>query len=202
MMRGMLGLAILSIVGCSGGTTTATISPPATIAGTPTVNKEFQSWTAFPVGSTVVTTAITKAGDTTMTSVETLRLVETTPEQVRVERQNTTVRSDMTEKAVNPPEMRTHAKSFLRPDSLSAEDYAKPSLKAKLIGPDQLTILGREFACDKYQWIDMTDKGPMTITLWLSKDVPGGRAKQTMVADQAGMTTAEEITSLVIPGQK
>jgi hypothetical protein len=199
MVRWFAPMMLAVVCGCGGSSApTVTVAPPKP-TGTPTDHKDYKAWKPFPVGTTVVYKAVTKAGETSMTSVETFKLLESTDDVIKVERQNTTERSDLKEKAVNDAEVRTFTKTFLVPEGMKTEDFAKPSMKAKQVGTETLTILGQPHVCEKYQWIDSTDKGPMTVTLWISPTIPGGRAKQTMIADQAGMTTVEEITTLTIP---
>lgn len=195
-----LWLVVMLLTGCSPATRpTPVIESAGPVSTGPSIaDRDYAFWQSFPVGTSIVRTAVTQSNDGTATSVERLTLIEKTDDKLIIERQNTTSRSDGY-KVVNPPDLRTHPKSFTCPNGMKPDDFAKPSLKAMSKGTETIDGPGRRIECQVWMWTDSTESGPMTVTLWESKDVPGGRVKQSMKVDAKSIETIETFTSIEIP---
>jgi hypothetical protein len=174
-------------------------APPQTPTGPTMTHPDYANWSQFPVGTVVVLKSVAQRGESKVTSVETLRLLEKDDRRVIVERQNTTERNDGSYKAENPPEKRTYVKDFVLPPGMTEADFAKPSLKAVLKGSEPMTVLGKTVQCERYEWTDGTEAGPMKITLWRSNEIPGRIVKQLMIVEGTKTTTTDEIQSLNMP---
>lgn len=176
--------------------------PPVTTgssSGGTFLNLDYANWKQFKVGTLVrrKSTTTTIHGPQIVTSVNTFQLTGVSEHSIEVTRQNTTDRGDGTPIKVNPGTSFKYAKQFPIPAGMSAEDFAKPSLKAKKTGEEEIVILGKKYKTTVYQWVDATEAGPMDVTAWICDELPGRIAKQTMKQPQTN-TTIEEISEIVI----
>ncbi len=202
----LAGLVALT-TGCSGATSAAkpvvVVNVTRAIDTTKPVveNADYKNWKRFPEGTTVKrkSTTASETGTASTTSVETFTLKSATETELVVERQNSTDRSDGSYKVVNPPESRKYVKQFNLPDGMAAEDFTKPSPKAKLLQDETLTVLGKQYATKVYSWADGTEAGPMKVTVWLSDEMPGRVVKQSMIVENLKTTTIDEVIEVKIP---
>ena len=166
------------------------------------LNADYANWKQFPVGTTVARKAVTARDGNSTTSVETFRLAEVGEAEIVVDRQNTTSRSDSSLTQTNPADTRKFPKSFALPTGMTADDFQKPSMKAKLTGQEVVEIAGKKYATTVYEWTDPTEAGEMKVTVWVSPEVPGRIAKQTMVVEKTATTTLETVESITTPAAK
>ncbi len=204
-MRRIVCLVALAVTaGCS---SKPAGSPPVAVAAAdpnqPQVqNADYANWKQFPVGTTVVRKAVTTRDGHSTTSVETFRLAEVGESEIAVDRQNTTSRSDGSPTVANPSDTRKFPKSFALPTGMNADDFQKPSMTAKLTGQEVVEIAGKKYATTVYQWTDSTEAGEMKITVWVSPEVPGRIAKQTMTVEKTATTTLETVQAVTVPAAK
>lgn len=204
-MRRIVCLVALAVAaGCS---SKPAGSPPVAVAAAdpnqPQVqNADYANWKQFPVGTTVVRKAVTTRDGHSTTSVETFRLAEVGESEIAVDRQNTTSRSDGSPTVANPSDTRKFPKSFALPTGMNADDFQKPSMTAKLTGQEVVEIAGKKYATTVYQWTDSTEAGEMKITVWVSPEVPGRIAKQTMTVEKTATTTLETVQAVTVPAAK
>jgi hypothetical protein len=209
VLTGVVLLAVTAAVGCGGSGPAPPAAPPSpaeptadpSAAGPTFDSLEYANWKRFPVGTMVRRKAVTSAEGAagTTTTVETLTLQRVTDSEVVVERQNTTERSDGSYRAVNPPELRKFPRRFAIPNGMTADDFTKPARSAKPAGEETLTVLGKPYKTTLYTWQDSTEAGPMAVKLWLSDELPGRVAKQTMTVEKLKSTTVEEVIELKAP---
>lgn len=197
----LFGFTLITI-GCGkdiSQTAAAPAGEPALPPGPAILNRDFANWSRFPIGTTVKIKSITERGPLHVTSIDTLKLVEKSEDEIVVERQNTTERNDGSLGAVNPPERRTYRKSFNLPPGMSEADFAKPSLIAKSVGKETVEILGKKYDADVFSWADQTEAGPLDIRLWWSDEMPGRLLKQTMKLVKGDKTTNHSVIELTVP---
>jgi hypothetical protein len=161
-------------------------------------NQEYANWSRFPIGTEVKRKDVTTNGDTTVTSVKSMKLIERTDERVTIEWHVTTERSDGF-KAVNPPNHTTHQKNFPLPRGMKAEDFAKPSLNAQETGTEKLTVLGKSYDARVFEWKNGTEGGDMLVKAWFADAFPGRVLRQEMKVPALKRTTTEEVIEVTLP---
>lgn len=163
---------------------------------------DYANWKRFPVGTTVKRKSVTSSEGSavTVTTVETFTLKGLNDQHAEVSWQNTTERSDGSNRAENPPSVRKIARQFPIPNGMTADDFNKPSRKARPAGEETVTVLGKPYKAVVYAWTDSTEAGPLDVKVWLCDEIPGRIVRQEM--RQAGLknTTVDEVTELTVPG--
>jgi len=165
-------------------------------------NKDYKNWKQFPIGTTLVFRSVTERGKNQTISTETLRLIRITDQELIVERQNTTEKNDGSLKVINPSEERKYIKSFGLPNGMKAEDFAKPAMKAEMVGEEEVKVLGKAYKTKHYKWNDSAEAGTMNIDYWECDAIPGLMAKQVIYLAKLETTTTNEILSITIPSEK
>jgi hypothetical protein len=194
-------LVAVALTGCgsSAGQPQKTPVPVVPAPTGPSVeNVDYANWVQFKVGTTVKVKSVTARGKAETISIETYVLVEVNEKELVVTRQNTTERNDGSYKAVNLPEQRRYNKSFALPDGMTAEDFQKPALKAKLVREEVVTAAGKSYPAKVYEWKDSTEGGAMNVTVWLSNELPGRVVKQVMTVAALETTTTDEVIEVVL----
>lgn len=201
----VLGLATLlaaATAGCgpTANTPTPALPTPADSSDWKRVdNLEYLNWKKFPVGTEVVRTSVTTTAGKSVTTVERFTLKAVSDDELVVDRQNTTTHSEGGYHQANPPDPRKIAPRILVHPEVDADSFRKPDPKAKRAGKEKLTVLGKEYECDKWEWIGTTDQGPMNVTAWLSDDMPGRVVKQEMKVPKVMSSAVEQVTELKVP---
>ncbi len=203
-----LALVVVCTAGCGGssappapGAGAVTVAPSAAPAGPMFDTLEYANWKRFPVGTTVKRKSVTSTERSTnkVTSVNTYTLRTVGADVIEVTRQNTTDRGDGTAPAVNPGETNRFNRQFAIPNGMTADDFNKPSRKAKVTGEEDVTVLGKKYKATVYSWSDSTEAGPLEVKLWLSEEMPGRIVKQVMKQSTLANTTNEEVVEVTIP---
>ncbi|MBP3956805.1 hypothetical protein J8F10_16145 [Gemmata sp. G18] len=191
--------------GCSGqpapGAGAVAVEPSAAPSGPMFDTLEYANWKRFPVGTTVKRKLVTSTERSTnkVTSVNTYTLRTLGSDGIEVTRQNTTDRGDGTPPTVNSGETNRFARQFAIPNGMTADDFNKPSRKAKVAGEEDVTVLGKKYKTTIYSWSDSTEAGPLEVKLWLSEEMPGRIVKQVMKQSTLANTTSEEVVEVTIP---
>jgi hypothetical protein len=180
-------VGLLCLVGCgsqsSGGSSSQAALPagyvaPASTANLPLVDHpEYAAWSRFPVGAGVVRKkeVTNEFGSVSVTT--TVRLHEKSADKVVVQTQITVDRS--AEGLVeNPPQTAEFPAKFRLPPNMKLEQFALPSLRAKLVGEETRDVAGREFKAEVFTWQEFSERGQMTIKLWRSDEIPGRMLRQ------------------------
>ncbi len=160
-------------------------------------NPDFQNWSQFPVGTKVVRRKELANANGVVRVTTTLKLIENTDAQVVVESQVDVVRPDST--ASNPPQTFEFPAEYQVPEQFSAESFALPAPTAKLTGHETVTIAGREFDAEVYEWEGMLESGKVDLKLWRSNAFPGRQITQHTDYRREGEKAIEESIELVIP---
>jgi len=201
----LLPLFLLILIGCGPAARTdidgagQTIPMPASTETWPTVpSKDYESWKPHPVGTRVVRNSVTTTSYGSNTSVESWTLQSSSASFVEVENQITTTRGDGTYHKVNQPRVFKYPAILKVHPELTVEQFTKPDPKAKESGKEKLTVGGKEYDCDIYDWKNSTEAGEMNIRAWVSATMPGQIVKQTMTIPNHSATT-QEVTELSVP---
>ena len=160
---------------------------------------EYANWKQFKVGTIVKRRSLTTTvnGPGRVISINTFELANIADNVIEVSRQNTTDRGEGFPVKVNPGSTFKYYRQFPIPNGMTADNFNKPSLKAKKTGEEELTVLGKKYKSTIYKWTDSTEAGPMEVTVWLSEEMPGRIVKQTMVQPQTN-TTVEEVIEITL----
>jgi len=164
-------------------------------------NLNFKNWSRFPVGTTVTWVKRTTNAKDWVKETTVRKLVEKTADKVVVEWQVTVERPNY-ETRVNPPNRTEFPATFRVPAGMNAEQLQAPSLKAKKVGEDLVTVLDKTHQAEVFTWQDGTESGPMEIKAWYVDTLPGRIARQTMRVAEKEFESLEEITSISIPREQ
>ena len=201
-MRQPAALLLLALAaGCDRGPAPApTPAPPP--RGESVENPEYANWSRFPVGTAVTRRSVARRGEAETVTVETTRLAAADAAGVTLVREGRTTRSDGSLDRANPPDTRAVPKSFALPGGMSAEDFVKPNVRARLDRAEDIEVAGKTYKTSVYRWDDGTEAGPMAVAVWWCPDLPGRVAKQTMTVAKTGTTTTDLVESVSVPGKK
>ena len=155
---------------------------------------EYVAWARFAVGAAVVRKKEVTNNVETIHVTTTLRLVEKTRDKVVVESQVTVDRPGQS-LVENPPQKLEFTAAFQLPPGMNPEQFALPSLRAKLIGNESRTACGREFQTELFTWDERNEAGPMTIKLWRSDEIPGRMLRQEVKGRT--QVSAEEVVEII-----
>jgi hypothetical protein len=200
----IVSLLLLSGCGSESGTTGVSQGPlppgyvpPPSTENLPLVdNPEFASWNRFPVGIAVVRKKEVSNDSGSVRVTTTLRLVEKKRDKVVVESQVTVDRPG--EPVVeNPSQKLEFAAAFQLPQGMKPEQFALPSLKAKVVGNETRMACGREYQTELYSWDERNEAGPMTIKLWRSEEIPGRMLRQEVKGRT--QVSVEEVVEIIQP---
>jgi hypothetical protein len=163
-------------------------------------NPDFLNWSKFPEGTKVVRQKVleTEQGITTITT--TIRLVARQPKSVEVESQTTVVRPQETTE--NPPQSFTYGAEYKVPKDMNAEQFLLPDPKAKSLGAEKVTMLGKEYDSLVFKWQSMLESGPIDIKGWFSDDFPGRQIKTELDFKSDTSKGSETTLEVSIPEQK
>ncbi len=163
-------------------------------------NADFLNWSKFPEGTKVVRQKVleTEQGVTTVTT--TLRLVTRQPKSVEVESQTTVIRPQETTE--NPPQSFTYAAEHKIPKAMNAEQFLLPNPKAKSLGDEKVTMLGKEYDASVFKWQSMLESGPIDIKGWFSDDFPGRQIKTELDFKSDTSKGSETTLEVSIPEPK
>lgn len=194
-----------AVVGCGGGDTPA--KPAAPVLAFPdgaapsaadavwVESPDYANWKRFKPNITVVRRKVSKNATDSVTEVRTLRLVEVTSGKVTVETQITVERPN-TPPLVNPPMTQDLPAKFRLPAGMTADQFLKPSLKAKEAEEETLAVGGKGYKAKVFTWEDSTEAGPQPNKLWVSDAMPGRFVKQQMRVEKTNTSTTEEVVEV------
>jgi hypothetical protein len=136
-------------------------------------NPQYASWAKFPVGTVTVvrTTSETEGVEGKTVTTTTTRLLELTPDAVKLETQTKSRRYDGYEES-NPPNTTALPAALQLPPGVKKEDIEKPAVKGEE-GEESVTVGGRQYAARWYKNKDRNEGGEVSVTTWVSPDVPG-----------------------------
>lgn len=136
-------------------------------------NPQYASWAKFPVGTVIVvrTTSETEGAEGKTVTTTTTRLLELTPAAVKLEMQTKSRRYDGYEES-NPPNTATVPAAIQLPPGVKKEDIEKPAAKGDE-GEEAVTAGGRQYAARWYKSKDRNEGGEVSVTTWVSPEVPG-----------------------------
>lgn len=161
-------------------------------------NPEFTNWKRFKVGTIVIRRRTTKNTTDHVIETQSLRLHEVGADKIVVENQITVERPNYPTK-INDPFKVEFAAKFRLPNSVSPEQFGKPSIKATQICVEPIKVLGKDYMATRFQWDDQTESGPMSHTFWESMDFPGRMLRHEALVANKGSATTEEIMEVVLP---
>ena len=155
-------------------------------------NPQYQSWENFPLGTSVRHRAVTRQEGQEKETVTTMiyKLIESTPEQVKVELQTKSVRYDGIETA-NP------SRTFLYPAQLQVPEL--PAKKVAENGEEMIRIGEWEYSTRWQKTKDRNEAGDVFTQVWSSSQVPGGFVKSIMRTPAIGVTTTTELIEVRQP---
>src|SRR5262245_23885974 len=199
-----IGLLCLVVCGSesSGGARSQGALPAGYVAPAPTDNlplvdhPEHAAWSRFPVGAGVVRKKEVTNEFGTVRVTTTVRLADKTADKVVVESQITVDRA--AEGLVeNPPQTAGFPAKFRLPANMKLEQFALPSLRAKLVGEESREVAGREFKAEVFTWQESTERGSMTVKLWRSDEIPGRMLRQEINGPMHN--SVEEVVEILQP---
>jgi hypothetical protein len=198
-MRAAFVLIAALAAGCGGNVKIPAVPQPVDTSSHPLIDDaEFANWKRFPVGTQVKRKSVASSdrSTNTTTSVETFTLKELTDNELVVERQNTTERNDGSYKAAHPSQLRRIARQFSLPPGMSADDFAKPSRIAKLVGEEDVVVLDKTYKAKVYTWEESSEAGKMQVKVWMTDDLPSRIARQVIRIEALGNQTVEEVIAV------
>jgi hypothetical protein len=163
-------------------------------------NGDFLSWSKFPEGTKVVRRKTLESDVGVTTETTTLRLVSAKPNSVAVESQTTVIRPQGTTE--NPPQSFIYQAEYKIPKEMSAEQFLLPDPKAKILGSEKLTLLGKEYDASVYQWQSMLESGPIDVKGWFNDNFPGRQLKTEIDFRNDKFKGSETILEVSIPDSK
>jgi hypothetical protein len=197
----------LTQIGC---TQTASSSAPvvngaaateiAKTMGEPVDNPDYLRWHRFPLGTRVVRKREIVNSQGKVEVVTTLTLREKTEKKIRVDQQVTVIRLEST--LENEPQSLDYAAKFEMPEGMKLESFALPSLKAQQTGIDDIEVLGKTYEADVFEWVEQNERGPMSVKLWRSDEIPGSTLKEESVVKNGNDRILEMVIEINIPEEK
>ncbi len=163
-------------------------------------NADFLNWSKFPEGTKVVRQRVLESEQGVATITTTIRLVARQPKSVEVESQTTVIRPQGTTE--NPPQSFTYAAEYKIPKDMDAEQFLLPDPKAKSLGAEKITMLGKEYDALVFKWQSMLESGPIDIKGWFSDDFPGRQIKTELDFKSDTSKGSETTLEVSIPEQK
>ena len=161
---------------------------------------EYAHWSQFPIGSTTVRKKEVTSENGKVVVTTSIKLIAKDEKQVVVESQITVERGS-DPKVVNPPFTAEYPATFRLPKSMTIDQFQLPSLKAKLVGEEELTVLGKQYKAQKYSWQESNEAGPMDLVVWRVDGIPGRTAREESVTGSLQNKSLEEVIEIVIPEQ-
>jgi hypothetical protein len=138
---------------------------------------EYANWQQFPLGTVVIRQKEVSNEHGVVRVKTSLRMAEKDDTSLTVETQVTVDRSG--EGLVeNPPFAAKFPRQFRLPSGMNADQFALPSLKAKLVGEEVLEACGQSFETQVFAWDEVNEAGPMKVKLWWSAAMPGRMVRQ------------------------
>jgi hypothetical protein len=134
------------------------------------------------------------------TETTTLRLVSVKPTSIEVESQTTVIRPQGTTE--NPPQSFVYQAEYKIPKEMSEEQFLLPDPKAKSLGSEKLTLLGKEYDASVYQWQSSLESGPIDVKGWFNDNFPGRQLKLEIDYRNDKFKGSESILEVSIPEQK
>lgn len=202
-LRSVFGFGLVVLVAGSGGCDISGKYPPVAVEPAPAATgpqvptPQFVHWAQFPIGTHVTRrkTVTNASGSITVTTTQ--RLIEKTEARITVQQQSTVDRPDG--RTENPAQDLVFLASFRLPPSLTEEQFALPSLKAKLTGREAIEVAGEQHEAEVFEWEEANETGPMLVKVWRSNAVPGQSLREEMLIRSSGQVSKEEVVEYVIP---
>jgi hypothetical protein len=137
-------------------------------------NPTFVEWSRWKVGAFVEMTTESDSSGTKSSVKMTTKLLEVTAEKVVLE--HTMVSKMGDQEFPMPPQRKDEPKTIEVPDVKAPEQ--KPEDKPKE-GSETIEVAGKKVACKTVETTTEMSGMKTTAKIWLTKDIPGGLAKQT-----------------------
>ncbi len=190
-------LLISTMIGC--GKQVTYIPPlPAKVETHAIPNPDFISWSGYPVGTKLVRYKEISNTEGVVKVTTTLVLKDKTPTQVVVESQINVVRPDSS--VENPPQEFVFPAEYQVPLEMKADSYDLPSPIARKTGEEKITLAGRQFDAEVFEWEGTLESGKVDLKLWRSRDFPGRQIRLlTDYRRDNDEQAKEEVVELVIP---
>ncbi|MBI5724990.1 MAG: hypothetical protein HZA50_13600 [Planctomycetes bacterium] len=149
-------------------------------------NPQYRMWSSFKPGSSVRWVSTDSQGKTAFAGEATMTLKKVTAESVIVEmRMSMTLAGGTTTAPSQEIEIAARVGPELAP-------------KMETLGQEEIQVGEKKMSCKKVQVRKTTADGTITITSWLSDELPGGLAKSlTLVADRDGREISQRTTTAV-----
>lgn len=202
----MRSLAIFAVVsglimsGCKDQATTPPVVSTQQEDLPSVAHPEYAHWSQFPIGSTTVRKKEVTNENGKVLVTTTIKLIAKDEKQVVVESQITVERgSDPI--VVNPPFTAEYPATFRLPKNMTIDQFQLPSLKAKLVGEEELTVLGKQYKAQKFSWQETNEAGPMDLVVWRVDGIPGRTAREESLTGSLQNKSLEEVIEIVIPEQ-
>ena len=198
-------LFVSSMLGC-GSSTPQKSQPALNVQSTSddhlksVPNGDFLSWSKFPEGTKVVRRRTLESDVGVTTETTALRLVSVKPTSIEVESQTTVIRPQGTTE--NPPQSFVYQAEYKIPKEMSEEQFLLPDPKAKSLGSEKLTLLGKEYDASVYQWQSSLESGPIDVKGWFNDNFPGRQLKLEIDYRNDKFKGSETILEVSIPEQK
>ncbi len=165
-------------------------------AGVSVDNPQYQSWSKFAVGTVTVlrATSETEGVEGKTVTTTTTRLLELSPEHVKLESQIRSRRYDGHEESNPPSTVRIPARLVL-PAGVKPADTAKADEQ----GEEVVTLAGRKYAARWHRGKDRNEGGEVTITTWTSPEVPGNLLKSVSRTSGVRKLVTIELVEVKLP---
>ncbi len=185
------------IFGCSQQETFVPPRPPK-VETHAIPNPDFDSWSEYPVGTKVVRHKEITNSEGVVSVTTTLVLKEKTKDQVVVESQINVIRPDSAME--NPPQVFEFPAKYQVPLVMNTDTYDRPSPIARKTGEEVVTVAGRKFNAEIFEWEGTLESGKVDLKLWRDRTFPGRQIRMlTDYRRDNNEMAREETIELVIP---
>ncbi len=158
---------------------------------------EYENWSNFPVGTTVIRKDNLASMEGAVILHTTLRLAKKSDDGVTIEsltaieRDNARQESDVA--------TTDYPAQFRLPKGMAIEQFQLPTPKAKRVGKETLTLNSREYETEVFTFEDQSEAGPVDVKLWRSNDVPGRQAKKEIVDRKGIVLSSSNVVEIIEP---
>lgn len=162
-------------------------------------NPQYRSWARFPVGTVAVQRRVseTEGVEGKTVTTQTTRLLEVTPEFVKLEEQSSSRRYDGYEEN-NPPGTHTVPSRLTLPPGVKKEDFGKHPGGAEG-GEGTVTVAGRQYAARWYTGKDRNEGGEVSVKTWVSDEAPGRLLKSVSRTTGVNKIVTVELVEVRVP---
>ncbi len=193
-------VCLLSLCGCDVNVIPApvVVPPPPSLDDLPLVaHPEYDNWSNFPIGTTVIRKDNLACVECEVFLHSSLRLVKKSDDGVTIEtltaieRDGARQQSDITSA--------DYVAKFRLPKGMELDQFQLPTLKAKLVGEEKLTVGDQEVQCEVFGFEDQSEAGPVDVKLWRSSEIPGRQVKKEIVDRKGVVLSSSNIVEITKP---